>query len=260
VKAQPAPARKRKPRLAPSAEIAVLSDIHSNLQALDAVLAECERRKINRFYCLGDIVGYGANPSECVKRIRALHCETVIGNHDQYVASGNIEQDVNSLARRGLEYSAEKLPANEKKWLLALPEVILAEPATLVHASLNEPLNWHYILDVEEARASLLRQTTPICFYGHTHLTRIYVMPDSPKPKPLTETKFQFPRDGLCLVNPGSVGQPRGADPRAHFAVFHPADLTVEFLKVEYDAERAALAILAAGLPSLLAERLLHGR
>jgi len=253
------PTKKRTPRI-PSAEIAVLSDIHSNLQALQAVLAECKRRKINRFFCLGDIVGYGANPMECLKIIRSLKCPTVIGNHDYYVATGRVDFDVSPLARVGLQHSEQMLTKNAKKWLIELPQVVHTDGVTLVHASLAEPLEWHYIMDLEEAVACLNVCTTPICFYGHTHLQKVYVKNGGPKPKMIEENKFQFDRDGACLVNPGSVGQPRGEDPRAHFAILHPESLTVEFLRIEYDAQAAAAAILDAGLPPFLAQRLLIGR
>ncbi len=258
-KSQTSPATKRKPRI-PSAEIAVLSDIHSNLQALQAVMAECRRRKINRFFCLGDIVGYGANPMECLKLIRSLKCPTVIGNHDYYVATGEVDYDVSTLARIGLQHSNEELPKSAKKWLSELPEVVITEGVTLVHASLAEPKEWHYILDFDEAIACMAELTTPICFFGHTHLQKIYVKDGLPRPKAIAENKYQFDRDGFCLVNPGSVGQPRGEDPRAHFGILHPDNLTVEFVKIEYDTKGAAAAIMEAGLPTFLAERLLIGR
>jgi predicted phosphodiesterase len=259
-KAHVSPRPRRKPSVPPSAEIAVLSDIHSNLQALQEVVAECGRRKINRFFCLGDIVGYGANPLECVELIRSLRCSTVMGNHDQYVATGAIDADVNALAKRGLEYSAEHLTKGAKRWLNSRPPLLTLDGVTIVHASLHNPLEWNYLLHPIEACESLAIQTTPICFFGHTHVTKIYALPHGPRPKAIADAVFQFPRDGRSLVNPGSVGQPRGADPRAHFAVLNPAELTVEFIKIEYDTAGAAKAILAAGLPSFLAERLLLGR
>jgi diadenosine tetraphosphatase ApaH/serine/threonine PP2A family protein phosphatase len=254
----PHPRRKRPTH--PSAEIAVLSDIHSNLHALRAVVEECSRRKINRFFCLGDIVGYGANPGECVELVRSLHCATVLGNHDQYVATGTVDADVNALAKRGLEYSAEHLSKAAKRWLNSRPASLTLNGVTIVHASLHNPLDWNYLLHPIEARESLEIQTTPICFFGHTHVSKIYASPEGPRPKPIADMLFQFSKEGRSLVNPGSVGQPRGADPRAHFAVLNPAELTVEFVKLEYDANGAASAILEAGLPAFLAERLLVGR
>lgn len=243
-----------------SAKIAVLSDIHSNLHALEAVIAECKRRKINRFVCLGDIVGYGARPAECLKLIRSLKCPTVIGNHDFYVAHEGTCGDLNEYAQAGVEYSISHLSTAAKKWLGDLPEIIIADTVTLVHASLPEPLDWDYIFDGEDARQTMLAQTTPLCFYGHTHVPKLFVQSGAPTPEALGGSKFRLSREGRYLINPGSVGQPRGGgDPRARFAVFHPAEMTVEFVQVEYDVEGAAEAIREAGLPEFLAERLVMG-
>lgn len=252
--------RRTPARSAVSAEIAVLSDIHSNLHALEAVLAECKRRKINRFVCLGDIVGYGARPAECLKLIRSLKCPTVIGNHDFYVAHEETCGDLNEYAQAGVEYSISHVNAAAKKWLRDLPEVIIADTVTLVHSSLPEPLDWEYIFDSGDARQTMLAQSTPICFYGHTHVPKLFVQSGAPTPEIAGEVKFRLSREGRYLINPGSVGQPRGeGDPRARFAVFHPGEMTVEFVKVEYDVEAAAEAIREAGLPEFLAERLMAG-
>ena len=157
-----------------SPEIAVLSDIHSNLHALYSVLEECKARKITRFLCLGDIVGYGAYPAECLKLVRSLRCPTVIGNHDFYAGSGKLDDALSEGARIGLEYSKKQLSASARKWLRELPETVKTESFTIVHASLEEPLEWHYILDSSEARLSLVMQETPVCFFGHTHVPKLF--------------------------------------------------------------------------------------
>lgn len=252
--------RQPKRQAKPSVEIAVISDIHSNLQALDAVAAECKRRTINRYFCLGDIVGYGANPRECLKLIRSLRCPTVRGNHDHYVAFGEVDEDVSFLARRGLEYSAMSLTRQGKQWLRELPEVLLVDDATIVHASLFHPGEWHYIMSPSDALASMDEQTTPLCFHGHTHVTRIFALPGSPAPERMSDRKFRFSKRGHYLINPGSVGQPREADPRAHFAIYNPSEFTVEFVRLDYDKAAAGKAIIEAGLPEFLAERLMEGR
>lgn len=214
----PSPARPRKTRTPTrksaahsSAEIAILSDIHSNRHALEAVLAECDRRGVTRFCCLGDIVGYGAFPTDCVRLIRSLGCPTVIGNHDHCVFTGEIDERVSELARVGMEYSIKQLNLSGRRWLEKLPEVIVQENFTLVHASLDGPLDWEYIRVASEAAPTLRRQTTPLCFYGHTHLPKIFVGDLSPPPQPARNGKCRFHRDGRALLNPGSVGQPGGA-------------------------------------------------
>src|SRR3954468_19393335 len=126
--------------------LAILSDIHSNLHALDAVLAVCRRRGVTRFCCLGDIVGYGAFPAECVDRIRALACPVVQGNHDAYVASGNLDSDISPLARAGVEFSIAHLSAVDREWLSKLPlQLRLCKAVPLLPSSLHEPEEWHYV-------------------------------------------------------------------------------------------------------------------
>lgn len=253
------PIRTPKPRPEPSRVIAVLSDIHSNLHALMAVLEACKGRGINRFWCLGDIVGYGAYPAECLKLIRALDCVTVLGNHDCYVAGGGGAHDLNDLAIAGIEFSKKALTPAARKWLRERPEVVTGETFTLVHSSLPEPLEWDYIFSSADARPTLLAQTTPVCFYGHTHFPKLFVGGHSPPPEQVSERKYRFDRAGRALLNPGSVGQPRNEDPRAQFIIFDPLEMTAEFVQVEYDVAGAAGAILAAGLPEFLGERLLAG-
>ncbi|HEV7402285.1 MAG TPA: metallophosphoesterase family protein [Chthoniobacteraceae bacterium] len=253
------PVRKPKAPPVPSHAVAVLSDIHSNLHALMAVVELCKGRGIHRFWCLGDIVGYGAYPAECLKLIRALDCLTVLGNHDYYVAGGDNDHDLNDLALAGIEHSKKALTPAARKWLRERPEVIVAETFTLVHSSLPHPLEWDYVLGSADARPTLHAQTTPVCFYGHTHVPKLFAGGQSAPPEKLGEGKYRFDRAGRALVNPGSVGQPRNEDPRAQFVIYDPRELTAEFMKVEYDVEGAAGAILAAGLPEYLGERLLYG-
>lgn len=241
-------------------KIAVISDIHSNLHALEAVFTECTLRDIQRFFCLGDIVGYAAFPSECLSAIRHLKCPTVLGNHDQYVARGAPAYNLNFMARAGIEYSVNRLKPAAREWLASLPAVLTEERTTLVHASLDEPLAWNYILCAADAEYSFPRQRTPVCFYGHTHIPKLYTEEGKQQPEPLERNRFRLDPEGRYHINPGSVGQPRGGgDPRAQFLVFDPADLTVEFVRVEYNIDAAAQAIREAGLPAMLANRLYEG-
>ncbi len=246
--------------MAGSGAIAVLSDIHSNLHALEAVFTECTLRGIERFFCLGDVVGYGAFPGECLQAIRRLKCPTVLGNHDECVAKGEASLDLNYMARAGIFHSIRCLGKADREWLAALPAVATEANATLVHASLIKPLEWDYVTEEWEADLTFPMQRTPVCFYGHTHLPRLFTEPRAPKSKEIAKNKFQLSENGRYLINPGSVGQPRGGgDPRSQFLVYTPADLTVEFVRVEYNIDAAADAILKAELPSMLANRLYHG-
>jgi predicted phosphodiesterase len=242
-----------------STEWAVLSDIHSNLHALEAVLTECGRRKISRFLCLGDTVGYAAFPAECLRRIRALKgCRTVLGNHDFYVSRNDVSGDLNTVARAGVQYSIKHLTKSAREWLGALPAVVVEESFTGVHASLEEPLEWDYILTNTDAAVTLHLQATPVCFYGHTHHAKLFATGPE-KVEQLGDGKFRVNPAGRCLVNPGSVGQPRGGDPRSQFIVFDSREFTIEFVKLDYDVGAAGDAIISAGLPPYLAERLHYG-
>src|SRR5579862_1818286 len=241
------------------AKTAIISDIHSNLAALQAVLAECKKLKVKKFVCLGDIVGYGAHPAECLDIVRSLDCPTVKGNHDQSVGEGKPHPDMNSLAAAGITYSVHHLSKDNRNWLARLPVQIDWGQATLVHSSLIGPLEWPYITEAFEAEESMAIQKTPVCFYGHTHRPRMFARRTTVPPEKVGLMKFRLAPKGRCMVNPGSVGQPRGGDWRAHFAVYDPRELSVEFFRVTYDVEAEAKSILRAGLPDLLAERIRIG-
>lgn len=242
--------------------VAIISDIHSNLQALEAVLADCHTRGVESFCCLGDIVGYAAHPAECLERVRALGGPVVIGNHDYYVAQGRVDDDISGVAMAGVQFSQSKLGKAQKKWLAANPQVHREEGFTLVHASLDRPLKWDYIFDSDDAGATMRLQETAVCFFGHTHLPSLFVGKRGSGANYQVEAEgvFKFRREGWYLINPGSVGQPRGSgDPRAQYAILDEDACSVEFVRVEYDTCAAAKAIIEAGLPTYLADRLMEG-
>lgn len=242
--------------------VAIISDIHSNLHALEAVLADCHSRGVERFCCLGDIVGYAAQPAECLERVRSLGGPVVIGNHDFYVARGRVDDDISDVARAGVLYSQARLNGEQKKWLAARPQVHEEECFTLVHASLDRPSKWDYIFDTGDAGATLRMQKTPVCFFGHTHMPSLFIgrRGSASNTRSAAEGIFKFRADGRCLVNPGSVGQPRGnADPAAQYAILDQDACSVEFVRVKYDTCAAAKLIIEAGLPPYLADRLMVG-
>ena len=240
--------------------LAVLSDIHSNLHALDAVLAACEKRGVSSYCCLGDIVGYGAFPAECLERIRALGCPVVQGNHDAYVASGILDSDISPLARAGVEFSIAHLSLADRRWLALLPlQLRLSKAVTLVHSSLHEPEEWHYVRISRLAEDSFEHQETPVCFFGHTHVSQIFLRRPNERPESLNRENIHFDRGECYLVNPGSVGQPRNGVSDAQFGLFDEEAMTLEFAHVPYDVEGAVKAIEKAGLPQQLGERLREG-
>jgi predicted phosphodiesterase len=240
--------------------IAIFSDVHSNLPALEAVLKDMEAQGVDSKVCLGDVVGYNAEPAACLKKVREV-CDCVIqGNHDQASATDMDLMDFNPLARAGIEYSRDHLSEPDRRYLRELPLVRVADGWTCVHASLYEPAEWVYVTSPLEAALHFHEQTTPIAFCGHTHRPMIWFVDDAGEigiAKSREIIRLNKPRK--YLVNVGSVGQVRDGDPRACYAIFDPETKAVRFRRVDYSVEDAQKKILAAALPPFLALRLQVG-
>lgn len=242
----------------------VLSDIHGNLHALEAVLSSAER--FEELWNLGDAVGYGANPNEVLEVLRAQAAVNVRGNHDRVCAGLTSTEGFNPIAAEAAEWTREQLTPGNLEWLRAVPKgpVRASEEAVCVHGSpLHED---HYILSMRDAWTPLQRMETGLTFFGHTHVQGGFVQLGAE----WEESRPAFERDSACrlaiavgsrmLVNPGSVGQPRDGDPRAAFAIYDSEAAQVTFRRVAYDVPGAQEAIRAAGLPERLATRLEGGR
>lgn len=229
---------------------AVLSDIHSNLEALTSVLDVIDERGIERVVCLGDVVGYGADPAACVDLVRARCAVTVLGNHDEAVALGNGEGYLPEDGRRAAMHNHDQLDDDQLEWLENLPLTASDEIATFVHATPEDPASWQRIGAFSTTHAQFSHFETPVCFIGHTHVPglvadRIGIL--------------NVRRGHRYLINVGSVGQPRDGDPRACFAIFDDEAFSHEIVRVPYDVERAAQKIRRAGLPERLGGRLSLG-
>ncbi len=237
---------------------AIISDIHGNLEALDAVLAEIDRRQAGRILCLGDIVGYGASPNECLAKVRE-RCELVLlGNHDAAASGGPEAARFNIYARVAAEWTAKTLTRDNREYLQRLPLTSSEESCYLVHASPACPRDWEYLLDRFDAEPQFHYFTEPVCFIGHTHQPAVYMAdPAGCKSLPLSDVSLDPER--RYIVNVGSVGQPRDHDPRACFVLFHDPGGGVEFVRMPYDIEGAQAKIRAAQLPEVLAARLATG-
>lgn len=238
--------------------IALLSDIHANLVALEAVLAEIDRTEgITGIWVMGDTVGYGPEPSAVLESLRAREAVLVAGNHDLAVATGEGLEAFNGVAAQAAIRHRELMSADERDHLAALPTVLETSGVTLVHGSLRDPL-WEYVWDADAARASLARAATALSCNGHTHVPAVFRLDAarvSGRPGAGTVALGQ----GRALVNPGSVGQPRDRDPRASWALFDAGAGTVRFMRTAYDIAATQRAIHARGLPAFLAERLASG-
>lgn len=238
--------------------ICVLSDIHSNYDALAAVLADVEREKVDAYWCLGDVVGYGAEPDKVVDAMRALGGVTVAGNHD-WAACGKVTtRNFNRHAAKAAEWTGRTMRPENLAWLADLPLVARENGALLVHATPSAPEEWHYCMQVEDAWTEMEAFTEPLCLIGHSHFPGAFERDDE---------DIRYTRAGELvlrpgrqyLVNVGSVGQPRDNDPRAAWLLYDQAKGRLRHMRVDYDVRAAQEKILAAGLPQFLAARLAAG-
>ncbi len=238
----------------------LVSDIHSNLEALEAVLADAGwRGGFDRIWCLGDMVGYGPDPSACIGRLREFDLAAVAGNHD-YAASGLIDAaDFNGAAFTAIRWTAGRLSPDEVRFLSGLPTTCVEPPFTLVHGSLRAPIV-EYLLHPTQAIATFELLQTEFCAVGHSHYPFICRENGGiPMFLPLPEAGSAPLADGRCIVNPGSVGQPRDRDRRASYAVFDSDANSVEHYRVEYDIPATQRKMRVAGLPEYLIDRLGRG-
>ena len=252
-------------------KIALIGDIHGNLEALNAVLEKAKELEITHYVCIGDIVGYNANPKECLDIVRSLKpIACIMGNHDEYVATNHDLLGFNFQAAKAVEWTRKQLTDDDKKWLAALKYKQIVrlpgtdmEPFVIVHGTLDNPQSWGYIFTRLQAVASMENQMPfKLCFCGHTHVPVFFRQDD-------TDTiAYSYPEGFPVEIQPnvkytfniGSIGQPRDTDPRAAFTVYTPSNNTVQLYRVEYDIETSQAKIREAGLPQKLADRLAEGR
>ncbi|HOJ50486.1 MAG TPA: metallophosphoesterase family protein [Spirochaetota bacterium] len=239
---------------------AIISDIHANLEALNAVLEDINSFNVDSIYSLGDIIGYGPNPNECVELIIKNNIKSIKGNHERALSNKKYLENFNLIAANVINWTEKELTVENKEILEGLTNyIILEEKFILVHGSLKNldkylVENEDIIEEVEELKESGFK----IEFFGHTHISRVIV--DEKKPiKPKGNEKIKLNPDNIYLINPGSVGQPREADNRASYIIFDSDNLTVTYRKVNYDIEKTIKKIKSIGLPEFLANRLKFG-
>jgi predicted phosphodiesterase len=240
----------------------IFGDIHGNLEALEAVLADMEEQGVTHPLCLGDLVGYGANPAECLEVVRAMGCPVVRGNHDDLVTMGKAPDSFSDAAKESLSYARRCLDPGQLNFLRRLPMIWAEDPITLVHATLDGPEGWGYISTRLEAQTSFLYQKTPLCFVGHTHRPCAFAQEREVRPLEFRQVDIHPDRTKQgrkFLFNIGSVGQPRDGDWRSAYAIFSPQEHMVDLRRVNYNIEKATSKILKAGLPESLAKRLFKG-
>jgi diadenosine tetraphosphatase ApaH/serine/threonine PP2A family protein phosphatase len=238
--------------------LAVLSDIHANLAALEAVRADLPQ--VDEVWVLGDIVGYGPQPNEVIAALQQMGARSVLGNHDA-AAIGTIDSSwFNPDAARAIHWTAETLDDNARAYMAALPEMRTQDRVTAVHGSPRDPM-WEYITGAGVAAANLPAFETGICLHGHTHVPVVFQADDGRVTTvPATVGEPVSIRPGRSLVNPGSVGQPRDGNPAASYLVLDTDADMVEFRRVAYDIDATQRAMRLVELPPRLAERLSYGR
>jgi len=237
---------------------AILGDIHGNLHALRAVLEEVEDAGADRVLCVGDVVGYGAHPGECMQAVRELNALTVGGNHDWAVAGKVSIQYFNADARDSVEWTRERLSEDEIKELTATDLLAILDDVTLVHSTLFAPEEFDYMQTLFDVQLSFKHLRTGICFCGHSHVPVMLLNGESVECFLTPELTLE--EGQRAIINVGSVGQPRDLDPRACYVLYDTELRKVTMRRIEYDVHAATESILQAGLPITNARRLVLGR
>ncbi len=238
----------------------LISDIHGNLEALEAVLKELEHETVDEILCLGDLIGYGPDPEACVNLVREHASVILAGNHD-YASLGLLDISYfNPHARRAIEWTSSQISEKTRKFLTERPLKVEFDLFTIVHATPLNPSAWDYILSLEDAVENFPHFQGQCCFIGHSHVPVVIVQDQSQKVSVKQVTELTFVENERYIINIGSVGQPRDFDPRATFATFDTEAKHYRLFRVHYDIQKTQKKILERGLPPFLAERLSTGQ
>src|ERR1700722_4838424 len=239
-------------------KFAIIADIQANWEAFQVVLADIKEQKCTHYACVGDVVGYGANPQECLKIVRDMGMPCVKGNHDEYCSMDEQLDGFNAHAAEAVNWTRKQLRPDERQWLKDLKYFRLVTSFSMVHATLDGPQRWGYVFDKLAAAASFTYQNTAVCFFGHTHVPVAFMRDTVVRGG--TYSKFKVEPGKKYFVNVGAVGQPRDNNPKAAYVVYDMNEGTIELRRLDYDIATAQKKILDAGLPERLAERLAFGR
>jgi predicted phosphodiesterase len=237
---------------------AIIGDIHANLEALDVVMADTKAQRCTHYACVGDVVGYGANPKECLEIVRSMALPCVKGNHDEYCSTEDTLEGFNPHAAEAVFWTRKQLSEEDKQWLRDLKYIRLVGSFSMVHATLDGPQRWGYVFDRLAAAASFTYQNTAVCFFGHTHVPVAFIRDSVVRGG--TYSKFKVEAGRKYFVNVGSVGQPRDGNPAAAYVIYDLNEGSIELRRIMYDIPKAQGKIRAAGLPERLADRLALGK
>ncbi len=236
-----------------------ISDIHGNLEALTAVLDDLRDRKIDEIICLGDIVGYGPDPNTCVALVQETARYTVLGNHDSAAIGKTTLQYFNLYARQAIEWTREVLDADAYAYLSSLPLKTIIDDMTLVHSTPKHAEEWDYLFDTRDAIENFGYFRTRLCFIGHSHRPVAFFHENERYWITADQTLLIQP-DMRCIINVGSVGQPRDGDARACYGIYDEDEREFRYIRVPYDIEKTQGKMRKANLPDYLIQRLFVGR
>ena len=237
---------------------AIFSDIHGNLEAFNAVLKDLEDQEIDGYFCCGDIVGYGADPSKCIQRIQEIKATVIAGNHDWAVAGKCQSTRFNVFARESIGWTIGMVSDEEKKFLSELNLIFKNDDFVLAHGTLHNPEMFHYLLSFLHVQWTLDLLDRNVCFVGHSHIQEIFCKKGDTV-KRIDSYRILLEEGCRYLINVGSVGQPRDRHPDASYCIYDTQAKIVDFKRVAYDIKKVQDKIVAAGLPEALASRLSLG-
>lgn len=238
---------------------AIFSDIHGNLEAFESVVSKVREENPDKWVCAGDIVGYGADPNQCVERLREVNPTCVVGNHDHAALGLTRTDDFNRSAQEAVTWTQGIVSEDAKNYLSGLKLVENLENFTVVHATPIKPEQWSYIFTTFEALMNFKNFDTPLCFIGHSHIPILFTLTEQGRIEYSYETNLSIDKNKRYIINVGSVGQPRDHNPEAAFAIYDDVLGTVVLKRIPYDIEKAQKKIISAGLPQALARRLALG-
>jgi len=238
---------------------AIFSDVHGNLEALEAVVEDFGRRGVTRSFFIGDAVGYGPSPNECLKTIADLTTVRLLGNHDYAVLQEGGPMEFNKHAQTAIRWTKTALKPEAREILHSFTMSEIVQQMHMVHSSPLKPQLWDYILDPITAAAALQNISESVCFVGHTHQPRIFQKANGVPCSELLVGELHLEDTARYIINVGSVGQPRDGDPRACYALYEPESEQLTYARVPYDIEKTQNKMRAAGLPEFLITRLETG-
>jgi predicted phosphodiesterase len=237
---------------------AIIADLHANLEALEVVLNDAKEQRCTHYACLGDVVGYNANPKECLDIVRDMNMPCVKGNHDEYCSLESNLEGFNPHAAEAIQWTRNQLTDDDRDWLRNLKYIRMVASFSIVHATLDGPQRWGYVFDRLAAAASFTYQNTSVCFFGHTHVPVAFIRDTVVRGG--TYSKFKVEPGRKYFINVGSVGQSRDGVPKATYVIYNMDEGTVDLRRLDYDIAKTQAKIRAAGLPERLAERLALGK